>query len=71
MSYFNPDKEDISPLARTLIIIMRIFLLVSGIFILIFGGANGSERIFGLLILIALILINAPAYFTKVKWQYL
>ena len=67
MSYFNPDKEDISPLARTLIIIMRIFLLVSGIFILIFGGANGSERIFGLLILIALILINAPAYFTKGK----
>jgi hypothetical protein len=39
MSYFSPDKEDMSPLARTLIIIMRIFLLVSGIFILIFGGA--------------------------------
>jgi hypothetical protein len=32
---------------------------------LIFGGANGAERIFGLLILIALVIINAPAFFTR------
>ena len=65
MSFLNPEKGDISPLQRNLLIIMRVFLLLAGIFILIFGGANGAERIFGLLILIALILINAPSYFTK------
>lgn len=67
MSFLNPNKEDNSPLTRNLLIIMRVFLLLSGIFILIFGGANGAERIFGLLILIALVLINAPAYFSKGK----
>ncbi len=65
MSFLNPDKENMSPLQRNLLIIMRVFLLLAGIFILIFGGANGAERIFGLLILVALALINAPAYFTK------
>lgn len=67
MSFLNPDEEDTSPLTRNLLRIMRVFLLLSGIFILIFGGANGAERIFGLLILIALALINAPAYFSKGK----
>ena len=65
MSFLNPNKEEMSPLTRNLLIIMRLFLLFSGIYILIFGGANGAERIFGLLILIALVLINAPAYFSK------
>lgn len=65
MSYLNPDKKDSSPLERNLLIIMRIFLLFAGVYVLIFGGANGAERIFGLLILIALALINAPAYFSK------
>lgn len=67
MSFLNPNKEEMSPLTRNLLIIMRLFLLFSGIYILIFGGANGAERIFGLLILIALVLINAPAYFSKGK----
>ena len=67
MSFLNPDKDDNSPIIRNLIIIMRVFLLFSGIYILIFGGASGAERIFGLLILIALALINAPAYFSKGK----
>ncbi len=65
MSYLNPDKEDMSPLQRNLLIIMRVFLLLAGIYVLIFGGANGAERIFGLLILIALVLINVPAYLSK------
>jgi len=67
MSYFNPDPEDMSPLQRNLLRILRIFLLVSGIYITIFGGANGAERIFGILILVALAIINAPAFFTKGK----
>ncbi len=67
MSYFNPDKDKMSPLQRNLLRLLRIFLLVSGIFILIFGGANGAERIFGLLILVALAIINAPAFITRGK----
>ena len=65
MSYLNPDKKIMSPLQRNLLIIMRLFLLITGIYILIFGGSNGAEKIFGLLILVALALINAPAYFSK------
>ncbi len=65
MSYLNPDPEDISPLQRNLLRILRIFLLIVGIYVLIFGGANGAERIFGLLILISLAIINAPSFFTK------
>lgn len=65
MSYLNPDKESMSPLQRNLLRALRIFLLIAGVFILIFGGANGAERIFGLLILIALAIVNAPAFFTK------
>jgi len=67
MSFFNPDKEKMSPLQRNLLRALRIFLLIAGIYILIFGGANGAERIFGLLILIALAIINAPSFFTKGK----
>jgi hypothetical protein len=67
MSYFNPDKDKMSPLQRNLLRLLRIFLLVSGIYILIFGGANGAERIFGLLILISLAIINAPAFLTRGK----
>jgi hypothetical protein len=65
MSYFNPDKESMSPLQRNLLRILRIFLLVFGIYIVITGGANGTERIFGWLILIALVIINAPSFFTR------
>ncbi len=65
MSYLNPDPESMSPLQRNLLRVLRLFLLISGVFILIFGGANGAERIFGLLILVALAIINAPAFFTK------
>jgi hypothetical protein len=67
MSYFNPDKDKMSPLQRNLLRLLRIFLLVSGIYILIFGGANGAERIFGILILVALAIINAPAFLTRGK----
>jgi hypothetical protein len=67
MSYFNPDKDKMSPLQRNLLRLLRIFLLVSGIYILIFGGANGAERIFGLLILVSLAIINAPAFLTRGK----
>jgi hypothetical protein len=65
MSYLNPDNKDMSPLQRNLLKIMRFFLLLAGFYVLIFGGVNGTERIFGLLILIALALINAPAYLTN------
>lgn len=64
MSFLNPHPEDTSPLQRNLLRIMRIFLLVAGIYITIFGGVNGSERIFGILILVALAIINTPAFFT-------
>lgn len=64
MSFLNPNPEDTSPLQRNLLRIMRIFLLVAGIYITIFGGANGAERIFGILILVALAVINTPAFFT-------
>ena len=65
MSYFNPDKENMSSLQRNLLRVLRIFLLIFGIYIVITGGANGTERIFGWLILIALVIINAPSFFTR------
>lgn len=65
MSFLNPDKGDMSPFQRNLLRIMRTFLLIAGIYITIFGGANGAERIFGILILIALAIINAPAFITR------
>lgn len=65
MSFLNPKKEDMSPLQRNLLRAMRIFLLIAGIYITIFGGANGAERIFGVLILVSLAIINAPAFFTQ------
>lgn len=65
MSFFNPDKEAMSPLQRNLLLIMRLFLLLAGIYITIFGGVNGAERIFGILILVALAIINAPAFITR------
>ena len=65
MSFLNPDKEGISPLQRNLLLIMRIFLLLAGIYITIFGGVNGAERIFGILILLSLAIINAPAFVTR------
>ncbi|EKQ54135.1 MAG: hypothetical protein B655_0936 [Methanobacterium sp. Maddingley MBC34] len=65
MSFFNPDNKSMSPLQRNLLRIMRIFLLIAGVYITIFGGANGAERIFGILILVALAIINAPAFITR------
>jgi hypothetical protein len=65
MSYFNPDKENMSPFQRNLLRLLRVFLLIFGIYIVIFGGANGTERIFGVLILVALLIINAPRYVTR------
>ena len=65
MSFFNPDTKDISPFERNMLIVLRVFLLFAGIFITIFGGINGNERIFGLLILVALAIINAPAFITR------
>lgn len=65
MSFLNPDTEDVSPLERNLLRIMRIFLLIAGVYITIFGGVNGAERIFGILILVALAIINAPALVTQ------
>lgn len=41
--------------------------MLAGLYVLILGGANGAERIFGLLILVALALINAPTYFSRGK----
>jgi hypothetical protein len=67
MSFLNPNPEDTSPLQRNLLRIMRIFLLIAGIYITIFGGVNGSERIFGILILVALAIINTPSFFTRNK----
>ena len=67
MSFLNPDNRNINPLQRNLLRILRIFLLTAGIYILIFGGA---ERIFGLLILITLTIINAPAFFTQAKYGH-
>ncbi|AXV38643.1 MAG: hypothetical protein KO217_05960 [Methanobacteriaceae archaeon] len=67
MSFLNPDHENMSNLQRNLLRIMRIFLLFVGIYVLVFGGANGAERIFGLLILVALAIIHAPAFFTRNK----
>lgn len=65
MSYFNLDNGKISTLQRSTLIIIRLIFLVIGVYILIFGGANGAGNIFGLFILISLALINAPAYFSK------
>jgi hypothetical protein len=65
MSYLNPDRENMGSLQRNLLRALRLFLLIAGIYILIFGGANGAERIFGLLILIALAIINAPSFITR------
>jgi phosphate/sulfate permease len=59
------NKANMSPLKTNLLRIMRIFLLIAGIYVLLFGGANGAERIFGLLILIALAIIHTPTVFTR------
>lgn len=59
------DKVNRKSWKKNLLIVMRIFLLIAGIYVLLFGGANGAERIFGLLILIALAIIHAPAAFTR------
>ncbi|MDI9437235.1 MAG: hypothetical protein QM405_04100 [Euryarchaeota archaeon] len=67
MSFLNPEDNEMSPLQRNLLRILRMFLLLAGIYITLFGGANGAERIFGILILVALAIINAPAFFTKGK----
>ncbi len=67
MSFLNPENKNMSNLQRNLLRIMRIFLLIAGIYILIFGGSNGAERIFGLLILIALAIIYVPSIFTRNK----
>ena len=64
MSYFKPD-ENINPTERKLLIALRVFLLAAGIYITIFGGATGSERIFGVLILVALVIMHAPSFFTR------
>lgn len=63
MSFLNPDTNT-NQLESNLLRIMRIFLLVAGVYITLFGGVNGSERIFGVMILVALTIINAPAIFT-------
>ena len=57
MSYFKPD-ENINPTERKLLVALRVFLLAAGIYITIFGGATGSERIFGVLILVALVIMH-------------
>jgi len=63
MGFLNPDTNT-NQLERNLLRVMRIFLLVAGFYITLFGGVNGSERIFGVMILVALTIINAPALFT-------
>ncbi len=63
MSFLNPDTNT-NQLESNLLRIMRIFLLVAGVYITLFGGVNGSERIFGVMILVAITIINAPAIFT-------
>lgn len=65
MSFLNPQNQDKTSFQRNLIRIMRLFLLIAGIFITVFGGINGAERIFGILILVALAIINVPAFITR------
>ena len=59
------DKSNISSWEKNLLRGMRTFLLIAGIYITLFGGVNGTERIFGLLILVALVIIHTPALFTR------
>ncbi len=59
------DKANVQPWKKNLLRIMRIFLLIAGIYITLFGGANGAERIFGVFILIALVIIHTPKFFTR------
>lgn len=47
MSFLNPEDNEMSPLQRNLLRILRMFLLLAGIYITLFGGANGAERILG------------------------
>ncbi|HEX3013893.1 MAG TPA: hypothetical protein VHO92_06455 [Methanobacterium sp.] len=58
-------KSDMSSWKKNLLRGMSIFLLIAGFYILLFGGVNGTERIFGLLILIALAIIHTPSFFTR------
>jgi hypothetical protein len=67
MSFIDPVEKDVSNVERYVLVIMRGFLLIAGIYITIFGGINGTERIFGVLILVALLIINTPAFFTRHK----
>lgn len=61
----NVHKPNIPSWEKNLLRGMSIFLLIAGFYILLFGGVNGTERIFGLLILIALAIIHTPSFFTR------
>lgn len=61
----NAHNSNMSLWEKNLLRGMRAFLLIAGFYILIFGGINGSERIFGLLILVALFIIHTPAIVTR------
>ena len=58
-------KSNMSSWEKNLLRGIRIFLLIAGFYILLFGGVNGTERIFGLFILTALVIIHTPAFFTR------
>ena len=58
-------KSNMSSWEKNLLRGMRTFLLIAGFYILLFGGVNGTERIFGLFILTALVIIHTPAFFTR------
>ena len=58
-------KSNMSSWEKNLLRGIRTFLLIAGFYILLFGGVNGTERIFGLFILTALVIIHTPAFFTR------
>jgi hypothetical protein len=58
MSFTNPSVKNISAWKRNLLKLMRIFILVMGIIIVLFGV--GGTKVFGIMALLALLIIYLP-----------
>ncbi|MDO8869583.1 MAG: hypothetical protein Q7V10_02415 [Methanobacteriaceae archaeon] len=60
MSFTNPSVKNISAWKKNLLKLMRIFILIMGITIVIFGV--GGIKVFGIMALIALLIIYLPNF---------
>ncbi len=60
MSFTNPSVKNISAWKKNLLKLMRIFILIMGIIIVVFGV--GGTKVFGIMALLALLIIYLPNF---------